>query len=619
MPPQAAVAPAGAQPGQQQQQGGLKQLLGTLIRFGVMWYVMNMFKGNQQQAGKSPADMSAPLYRKGDLLDMYVYVSEAPYLESSQAELIWSQTEVGLATTADRKFTWNYTPSEDVKNNGTLFAHVLFARSGVDPFVPAYEVPPDSVFSKSHSLISFLPRLQNKTGVNLLSEGGNITTQKPEEVEREWIGYYKPNLTIAMVDHFQAYPKNGIPPPVASQLLLNPDGQQYPLVYFDDFWLLRDKLIPMNDTVEGVPLHVALDTYSFWWMQLQQQMDQSFQMQINTGLAQDGEADEVKRIFLEGNPYLLGLTMFVSLLHTVFDFLAFKNDIGFWKENKSMEGLSARSIVINAFCQLVIFLYLLDSETSMVVLLSAGVGTAIEFWKVTKAMDVSLKPSFPYINIKDRATYSNNPTKEYDRTAMRYLSYVLYPLVIGYSIYSLVYKTHKSWYSWILSSLVGAVYMFGFILMCPQLYLNYKLKSVAHLPWRQMTYKFLNTIIDDLFAFVIKMPTLHRLSVFRDDIVFLIYLYQRWIYRVDMTRVNEFGFSGQQSEDAAASQQQQPTLEGEETLQLEAADGHAGEEAAEASVADGTSRRRKPAAKQEAAEEADANGTVEADDSKKGQ
>ena len=53
-------------------------------------------------------------------------------------------------------------------------------------------------------------------------------------------------------------------------------------------------------------------------------------------------------------------------------------------------------------------------------------------------------------------------------------------------------------------------------MMCPQLFINYKLKSVAHLPWRQMTYKFLNTIIDDLFAFVIKMPMLHRLSVFRD-------------------------------------------------------------------------------------------------------
>ena len=80
--------------------------------------------------------------------------------------------------------------------------------------------------------------------------------------------------------------------------------------------------------------------------------------------------------------------------------------------------------------------------------------------------------------------------------------------------------------------------------MCPQLFINYKLKSVAHLPWRQMTYKFLNTIIDDLFAFVIKMPLLHRLSVFRDDAIFLIYLYQRWIYRVDKKRANEFGWVG---------------------------------------------------------------------------
>ena len=51
---------------------------------------------------------------------------------------------------------------------------------------------------------------------------------------------------------------------------------------------------------------------------------------------------------------------------------------------------------------------------------------------------------------------------------MTYLSYALYPIVIGYAIYALKYETHKSWYSWILNSLVGAVYTFGFILMCPQ-------------------------------------------------------------------------------------------------------------------------------------------------------
>ncbi len=60
----------------------------------------------------------------------------------------------------------------------------------------------------------------------------------------------------------------------------------------------------------------------------------------------------------------------------------------------------------------------------------------------------------------------------------------------------------------------------GFIAMTPQLFINYKLKSVAHLPWRMLTYKALNTFIDDLFAFVIKMPTLYRLGVFRDGRVY---------------------------------------------------------------------------------------------------
>ena len=53
-------------------------------------------------------------------------------------------------------------------------------------------------------------------------------------------------------------------------------------------------------------------------------------------------------------------------------------------------------------------------------------------------------------------------------------------------------------------------------MMTPQLFINYKLKSVSHLPWRMMTYKALNTFIDDLFAFVIKMPTMYRLGCFRD-------------------------------------------------------------------------------------------------------
>ena len=70
-----------------------------------------------------------------------------------------------------------------------------------------------------------------------------------------------------------------------------------------------------------------------------------------------------------------------------------------------------------------------------------------------------------------------------------------------------------------------------------------------------MVYKSLNTFIDDLFAFVIKMPLMHRLSCFRDDIIFFIYLYQKWVYKVDHSRMNEFGQGGDEdgNEDAATS------------------------------------------------------------------
>ena len=106
-------------------------------------------------------------------------------------------------------------------------------------------------------------------------------------------------------------------------------------------------------------------------------------------------------------------------------------------------------------------------------------------------------------------------------------------------------------YSWLIETLVASVYGGGFIVMTPQLFINYRLKSVAHLPWKFFMYKALNTFIDDLFAFIIKMPTLHRMSCFRDDLVFAVFLYQRWVYRVDMSRVNEFGHRGDGSEQAA--------------------------------------------------------------------
>merc|ERR1711997_300555 len=197
-------------------------------------------------------------------------------------------------------------------------------------------------------------------------------------------------------------------------------------------------------------------------------------------------------------------------------------------------------------------LYVFDNDTNPVIKISCFVGLAIECWKVTKVSDCSFDFEnkvlgvIPRLVINEKKEYDASGTKEFDRMAFKYLGMAFFPLAICYCIYSVIYNEHKGWYSFVLGSCYGFLLTFGFIMMTPQLFINYKLKSVAHLPWRMMTYKALNTFIDDIFAFVIKMPTMYRLGCFRDDIVFFIFLYQRYIYRVDHSRVNEFGFSGDQ-------------------------------------------------------------------------
>lgn len=51
----------------------------------------------------------------------------------------------------------------------------------------------------------------------------------------------------------------------------------------------------------------------------------------------------------------------------------------------------------------------------------------------------------------------------YDKLAFRYVSYVAIPLLAGYTIYSLIYESHRGWYSFVISTLTSFVYMFGFV------------------------------------------------------------------------------------------------------------------------------------------------------------
>lgn len=427
-----------------------------------------------------------------------------------------------------------------------IFAHIYLAKEGFhpDPLKSSYN--PTSIVYRRINLLGKMPKPAVK--VHLLQRPAAADPSLPASTPsaNTLVQYWYPQVKISLVQDQNPLDWARIPPGMRRHYSLTMDHRHYlPTLYLNEFWRLRDKRVILDQKASTVslPLTISFSPIGLIKFQILTTFDQS--LQANEALlGGDEETEKLKQMFVETNPYLLLITLLVSLLHSVFDILAFKNDIQFWRKKDNLQGLSVRSIILNAVSQLIILLYLMDQETSWLIIVSSSLGTLIEFWKITRVVNMAVNRTargWPTVSFSFKSTYSDSETQEHDRTAMTFLYKGSIVLLAGYAIYSLFAETHKGWYSWILGTLVGFVYSFGFIMMMPQLFINYKMKSVAHMPWRVFVYKALNTFIDDLFAFVIKMPTLHRLACLRDDVIFVIYLVQRWKYRVDKSRPNEYG------------------------------------------------------------------------------
>ncbi|KAJ1480904.1 cleft lip and palate transmembrane protein 1-domain-containing protein, partial [Baffinella frigidus] len=359
---------------------------------------------------------------------------------------------------------------------------------------------------------------------------------------KQMVPYWAPRLALFVVTDFSKYEDmtEQHVSPFMLYFFLNSDSYDsrsrtyIPVLHVDDLGTLQKDLLPLNASTVLMPLAVSIEPLGksrFEWML---KMEQSVQMHRDLGTP-ESEMEEVRRMFVETSSWLLIVTIVVSFVHLLFDMLAFKNDIQFWSSLKSTKGISVQSISVSTGMEVVVFLYLFDSETSYLVLFTVAGTIVVNVWKLVLAWRMMYGGGVAVPTAQQRKAAAESAeaqkvSQQIDKIAASYLFYCLAPPILGYAVYSLIYEQHKGWYSWVLKSGVNCVYAVGFMMMTPQLFLNYKYKSVEHLPWRALVYRALNTFIDDLFAFVIHMPGMHRMSVFRDDIVFMVYIYQRWVY-----------------------------------------------------------------------------------------
>nr|XP_030712381.1 cleft lip and palate transmembrane protein 1-like protein isoform X1 [Globicephala melas] len=395
-----------------------------------------------------------PYLARRPKLQLSVYTATRSNLGAeNNVDLVLNVEDFDVESKFER--TVNVSVPKKTRNNGTLYAYIFVHHAGVLPWHDGKQVHLVSPLTTY-----MVPKPEE---VNLLT--GESATQQQIEAEKrpasaldEPVSHWRPRLTLnVMVDDF-VFDGASLPADVhryMKMIRLGKTVHYLPILFIDQLSSRVKDLTVINRSTTELPLTVSYDKISLgrlrFWIHMQ---DAVFSLQ-QFGFSEK-DADEVKGIFVDTNLCFLALTFFVAAFHLLFDFLAFKNDISFWKKKKSMTGMSTKAVLWRCFSTVVIFLFLLDERTSLLVLVPAGIGAAIELWKVKKALKVTviwrgLRPAFQF------GTYSESErqTEEYDTQAMKYLSYLLYPLCIGGAVYSLLNVRYKSWYSWLVSSFVN--------------------------------------------------------------------------------------------------------------------------------------------------------------------
>ena len=129
-----------------------------------------------------------------------------------------------------------------------------------------------------------------------------------------------------------------IPPELGRVITLTGDRKTYlPIIYVDELTMRMRDLRIVNSTDSVSDIEIVYRPISFGRLRLFLQFYTALSSMHQMGFTEK-DTDEVKGIFADTNLALLLVTFGVSAIHLLFDFLAFKNDVNFWRGKKTVEG-----------------------------------------------------------------------------------------------------------------------------------------------------------------------------------------------------------------------------------------------------------------------------------------
>ncbi|KAJ9587455.1 hypothetical protein L9F63_028292, partial [Diploptera punctata] len=203
---------------------------------------------------------------------------------------------------------------------------------------------------------------------------------KNERIQR--VTHLKSRVTFNILTDDISLPSKNLPPEISRLLRVTSEMEYLPIVQYD---FLNNRL---RDLIHITPNHTSTEVSLVYTPISIGKLRNLFTREPMTSIMFSVYAE--KRNLIESTKefnwknrrigVILRICRCVCIREfwLLFDFLAFKNDVSFWRRKQNLVGLSSRTVLWRAFSQAVIFLYLMDEETSLLVLIPTGIATIIE-------------------------------------------------------------------------------------------------------------------------------------------------------------------------------------------------------------------------------------------------
>ncbi|OAD03465.1 hypothetical protein MUCCIDRAFT_110329 [Mucor lusitanicus CBS 277.49] len=456
-----------------------------------------------------PQSLLIPLWKHNIKMNLYLFINTELQFSDYSATPDWT-TDVRNQRSQDKQIQL-LIPRNVESTKQHYYAHIFLAKDSfpIDPANISFSM--DSTVYVCHSLTKFYknaPYWHQTITISLVYD-------TKDYISRDTL--HPATLKSDLTDFINSSK------PVANNNQRGRINFYRPIIFPNDFWQTKKDAYPINDTtLSALPLTVHLESINVWKFNVYAVLANKDDQHANSS---PPGLDDNLSVLEQG--YMFGITLLTCFMHGLFELLAFKNDIGFYRAKTNRIGISVNSLLIHIAIQATLFMYTMDFSNNAIRGCIQLTHLCVNAWKLNHVwlhhyewvIEQGSNYGFAIKTVRTAARGKHKlveqgeaRTQQLDAIAFRLLTVVAVPLFAIYNAYHYYYHYNMLVYhqlknmcmeDWtkkvIVNGIVNFLSIFGPIMaVWPQIYINCKMDMVNHISTHTMAYKITNLVVGKL-------------------------------------------------------------------------------------------------------------------------